>query len=76
MKMSVKFPYCCSALQVANELDMVVCEAGEISWYTGNRDSNGIPIVMTTVSCPFCDKFEDDKVTLTNETQHAHWRMK
>ncbi len=62
--MSIKFPYCCLALSTANEVDMVVCEQGEISWYISERDDKGRPDVKTVTECPFCGQKEDDKITL------------
>jgi hypothetical protein len=62
--MSIKFPNCCLALQTANDVDMVVCEQGEISWYTGGRDDEDQPLVKTVTECPFCGQREDDKITL------------
>ena len=56
-----KFPYCCAALQNANECDMVCIEKGEISWFNKNKE------VITVRNCPFCGDTENDVITVSTQ---------
>jgi hypothetical protein len=58
--MRVKFPYCCSSLQQAHEVNMVCIESnrGEISWFDGQM------FVIRVKKCPFCGKSQDDSIII------------